>query len=273
MKFKFLGTAAFEGIPALFCNCMRCRQVRKTGGKSVRTRTQAIIDDNLLIDFPADTVSHVLSNNLDLSGVRNCLITHSHSDHLYVEDITILGDGFAFASPDYTMTFYATEKAGKGIEKILGDITKARLHTVKAFDVLSVDKYTVTVLPAIHDETSGPVIYQITDGEKTVLYALDTHFPRDDIWEYWEKNKPHFDLVVMDCTNALRPMNYIGHMSLFENVGMKKRMTEMGIADEKTAFVSNHFSHNGLNVPYEEFSPEAAKEGILTSYDGMEICL
>ncbi len=271
MKFKFLGTAAFEGIPALFCNCERCRQIRQTGGRSVRTRTQAIIDEELLIDFPADTVSHVLSNNIDLGKVKNCLITHSHSDHLYTEDITILAGGFSYPAPDYEITFFASEIAGKGIERLLKDIPKAKLHTVKEFDVVGADKYTVTVLPAIHDEHSGPVIYQISDGEKTVLYALDTHFPRDDIWEYWEKTKPHFDLVVMDCTNALRPMNYVGHMSLFENIEIKKKMTEMGFADEKTVFVSNHFSHNGLHVPYEEFSEIAIQKNILTSYDGMEL--
>jgi len=45
----------------------------------------------------------------------------------------------------------------------------------------------------------------------------------------------------------------------------------LGCADEKTIFCSNHFSHNGTNVLYEEFSEEASKHGIITSYDGMEI--
>lgn len=53
MKIKYLGTAAAEGIPAIFCECANCKRSRMLGGKNIRTRSQAIIDDVLLIDFPA----------------------------------------------------------------------------------------------------------------------------------------------------------------------------------------------------------------------------
>lgn len=57
MKIQFLGTAAYEGIPAMFCQCEQCNTARKRGGKNLRTRSQALIDGKLLIDFPADTLS------------------------------------------------------------------------------------------------------------------------------------------------------------------------------------------------------------------------
>jgi len=40
MKFQYLGTAAAEGWPALFCNCDNCEKARKAGGKNIRIRTQ-----------------------------------------------------------------------------------------------------------------------------------------------------------------------------------------------------------------------------------------
>ena len=55
MKIRYLGTAAAEGWPALFCSCPICTHAREHGGKNLRTRTQAILDDDLLIDFPPDT--------------------------------------------------------------------------------------------------------------------------------------------------------------------------------------------------------------------------
>ena len=55
MKFRFLGTCAAEGIPALWCRCDNCRRSRELGGRALRTRSQALIDDTLLIDFPSDT--------------------------------------------------------------------------------------------------------------------------------------------------------------------------------------------------------------------------
>ena len=49
MKITFLGTAAAEGIPALFCNCQCCTEARRRGGKNLRTRSQSLINDDLLI--------------------------------------------------------------------------------------------------------------------------------------------------------------------------------------------------------------------------------
>ena len=31
MKIKYLGTAAAEGVPAIFCNCETCKEARKLG--------------------------------------------------------------------------------------------------------------------------------------------------------------------------------------------------------------------------------------------------
>lgn len=81
MKFQYLGTAAAEGIPAIFCQCENCEKIRKKGGKNIRTRSQAIINDDLLIDFNADSYIHFLNNNIDTSKIKYCLITHTHSDH------------------------------------------------------------------------------------------------------------------------------------------------------------------------------------------------
>ncbi len=49
MKIKYLGTAAAEGIPAIFCECKICKKARELGGKNIRTRSQALINDDLFI--------------------------------------------------------------------------------------------------------------------------------------------------------------------------------------------------------------------------------
>ena len=51
MKIKYLGTAAAEGVPAIFCRCEVCRKSKEAGGRNIRTRSQSIIDDRLLLDF------------------------------------------------------------------------------------------------------------------------------------------------------------------------------------------------------------------------------
>ena len=82
MKLKYLGTAAAEGFPAVFCNCQYCREARELGGKNIRTRSQSLINDDLLIDFPPDTYHHFLTQSIEGDKIKYLLITHAHSDHL-----------------------------------------------------------------------------------------------------------------------------------------------------------------------------------------------
>ena len=49
MKIKYLGTAAYEGVPSLFCDCEVCRKSAAAGGKNVRTQTQALIDGTMML--------------------------------------------------------------------------------------------------------------------------------------------------------------------------------------------------------------------------------
>ncbi|MBE6613440.1 MAG: hypothetical protein E7632_13230 [Ruminococcaceae bacterium] len=273
MKFQFLGTCAAEGLPAFWCNCDVCRRSRALGGRAMRSRSQAIIDDCLLIDFPADTLMHTYQHGVDLLNVEHCLITHSHSDHLYPADIGMIRPGFSHLPEGYKLTFHGTEKMAEKLRPVTDPLeTKlgiAAFCPMECFRPTTVGAYTVTALPAIHDIHAGPVFYQITDGEKTVLYAHDTHYFHEDVWNFWRDTKPHFDLVSLDCTNACLPLTYVGHMGLAENVKVRARMLELGIADEATKFVCNHFSHNGTNAVYDDFVPIAAKEGFGVSYDGM----
>lgn len=93
MKVRYLGTAAYEGVPSLFCQCRVCKESMKKGGRNLRSRSQMLVNDDLLIDFPPDTVWHAHKYGIDWSKIGNCLITHSHSDHLYPEDISDPGQG------------------------------------------------------------------------------------------------------------------------------------------------------------------------------------
>ena len=116
MKFQYLGTAAAEGIPAIFCQCENCEKCRKAGGRNIRTRSQAIINDDLLIDFNADSYMHFLNNNTDTSKIKYCLITHTHSDHFYPDDFNMRISGFAHLKDNFPLTLYGSEIAGKVIE-------------------------------------------------------------------------------------------------------------------------------------------------------------
>ena len=226
MKFTFLGTAAAEGFPAVFCDCPKCRRAAAAGGKNIRTRSQSCMDEKLLIDLPCDTYLHMLQNGLDLLKVRNILITHIHEDHFYPRELFYLNKGFSHPPADWPgITVWGSEDVRSEIE-VLREHTHGmvRFQEIHAFTPVQIDKYTVTPLPAFHG-TKHPYIYMITNGEKTILYAHDTDIFLPEVWEYLEREKPYFHMVSMDCTEgAMDDLEYNCHMCLGRNIRCRQKM-------------------------------------------------
>lgn len=271
MKIKYLGTAAAEGLPALFCECEICQRARKLGGKDIRTRSQALVDDKILIDFPADTYLHYLRFNFPLPRIKTCLITHSHSDHLYVDDVMMRDDIAAHMENKEVLTFYSAQSGYDMLKSVIEENNMAKdaaAVLIKPFEPFETEGYKITPLEASHSPKTTPVIFLIEKDGKSILYSNDTSEYSETTWKYLKGRK--IDFISMDCTEAVSDATYIGHLTLDRNIKMRYRMYEMEIADEKTVFVLNHFSHNGGNVLYDEFSKIAAEHGYLVSYDGME---
>jgi len=82
MVITFLGTGASEGYPNAFCCCANCERARALGGPSLRKRSAALINEDLLIDFGPDILTASFTHDRSLAKVRYCLQTHAHSDHL-----------------------------------------------------------------------------------------------------------------------------------------------------------------------------------------------
>ena len=60
MKLKYLGTAAAEGQPGIFCRCALCLEASRRGGKDIRTRSQALVVGDI-VEVGADGQETVVS--------------------------------------------------------------------------------------------------------------------------------------------------------------------------------------------------------------------
>lgn len=271
MKIQYLGTAAAEGIPAVFCDCEVCKKSRENGGKNIRTRSQAIIDDKILIDFPADTYYHSLINGIELSKISTCIITHDHLDHLHPDDIWTRSKGIAHTN-EPALVMYGTYPS---YIKIMNAILNFRMDEqnvvipkrVEPFISFEAQGYKITPLAADHDFKCEPVFYMIEKDGKAILYAHDTGVFPDETWEYLKDHPVRFDLVSLDCTEPMKE-TYRSHMGLGAVKCVRERLTDLGLTDRDTKFVLNHFSHNG-EATYDQLVPIAEKDGFLVSYDGM----
>ncbi len=270
MRFMYLGTAAAEGFPAVFCNCQYCKEARKLRGKNIRTRSQAMINDDLLIDFPADTYHHFLTNNIEGDKIKYLLVTHSHQDHFYYEDLEMRHSPFVHDMRVETLQVYC----GKGTyQKLLsyGRVpVGVELHLLEAFQETSVGSYKVTPLPARHYIGDGAVFYLIKD-DKTVLYAHNTGYFYEEVFDYLKGQKIVLDMISFDCTKVEIPASDEGfHMGLDNIFRVVDRLRENGNVNQHTTLVVNHFSHNA-NPLHEALEEKVCKKGYLVSYDGMRM--
>lgn len=269
MKIKYLGTAAYEGIPSLFCQCRVCKMSRKLGGKNMRSRSQALIDDELLIEFNADTVWHYQNYGFDWEKICGILITHSHCDHLYTDDIEMAAKGYTHEHRQ--LQFYSAQNGYEKIKNVADKIGGgASVHLVGK-DRFTVGNYSVLPLKADHDPNSSPLIYSITKGDKRILYAHDTGYFLESVWEQL-KTERHFDLVSLDCTGCLGLNGQWrnNHMTFGTNLEIVNRMRREGLIDENTKVVLNHFSHNGGQT-HDEMCKATEKYDVIVAYDGLEI--
>ena len=275
MKLTYLGTAAAEGWPAVFCNCEYCLKAKKAGGKNIRTRSQAIIDNDLLIDFGPDTYMHALNNQLDLSAVKNCIITHSHTDHFMPVDLMFRNtEYFAHNLTNEIMHIYGNEKVLEKYDdyfKSPEDSKKngVELHLLELYKEVQIGDYLITPLRANHANGENAFVFVIKKDNKTILYLNDTGRPFDDFYEYFKNNKIHADLISYDCTFVVLP-SCAGHLGLDSIQELREKLTDLGVCNENTKHVITHFSHNGKLI-HDELVPEGEKLGLITAYDCFSI--
>ena len=272
MKLTYFGTAAYEGIPALGCECDTCKRARALGGRNIRTRCQALVDDALLLDFPPDTVWHFMQYGIDFSKLQGCLISHSHSDHLYADDLEILGSYYTKNDRAMPIRFFCGES---GYSMILPKTEKEHMRTriaveqVRAFEKFKVGVYEVLPIRASHNHDSTPLVYRIEKEGKSMLFAHDTGVFSDESRKALER-AGQLDLVSLDCTCAFWTGRATRHLSFDVCLTVFDEMKKRGIADENTKFIVNHFSHNG-GANYDDIIERASPLGILVSYDGMTV--
>ena len=280
MKIKFLGTAAAEGLPAVFCNCTCCNEARKLGGKNIRTRHQTIINEDLLIDLPADTYFHVLQHGLRLDKVKYLLVTHAHKDHFYPAELKNKVHFFAHNQQEEQLLAYGGEGAKNLFEKDTSPFLSERFKDVIIFNLVENfkpfplgDDYIITALPARHDLNNDAKFYIIEKDGKRILYAHDTGIFYDEVYEYIEKNNLYFDFITLDCTNVTLEGSDEGtHMGFCQVTKVIKKLQEIKAIDQNTIKYVNHFSHNG-NALHSYVESVASEYEINVAFDGEEITL
>ncbi|WP_066190636.1 MBL fold metallo-hydrolase [Gracilibacillus timonensis] len=269
MKITFLGTGAAQGIPTPYCNCSTCMQARKFHGKNMRKRTSHIINDDLLVDMGPDLFSACAMHDVDLLNMKYTLITHSHLDHFFAQNLGMRTKGMraqtelphlTLIAPSSVMTLLnAYGSTDEGME-----LTR---HPIHPFDRVELDKYTVKSIKAQHLQTVGDAVnYIIDDGERKILIASDTAIYEEEVWPHLEN--VNLDLVVMECTRSISTKSSSVHLNIRDMQFMLGKMKAIQAINENTIVYATHFSHQHC-PPHEELSSALRQIGVQCAYDGL----
>jgi len=275
MKVTLLGTAAAEGWPALFCGCDACKVARHLGGRNIRTRSSALIDDVLKIDFPPDILSQVIQNGLDLRKLRAILFTHSHDDHCAPSELQYRGHYFVPKPVEDRLPIYGSVDVVDSILRVLSpdgtaldpDRFPLEFGILSPWVSAEIAGYTVIPVVANHDPNEDCFNYLVRDSEgATLLYATDTGWYSGDTWDRLRQYT--LNGVVIEATKGMQEDGYEGHLSIPQVIAFRRRLLDDGVVQKDTPFVTTHMSHlSGLL--HDQMQAILDPHNIRVGYDGM----
>lgn len=277
MRLLICGSAASEGIPALFCECEVCRKARAGEGRDIRSRCAYQLGDAVRVDFGPDSFHHMVRYRLDYLALTDLFLSHAHRDHLHSQSLGYRAEGFSRTRRPEPLRLHADPEVLKAIGNSLAeyrtDFDGCRIDPRPLRDgeeiPLAFPGLRAKAYPARHGGSAHLFSFRAADAEKGTFIGNDTGPLAEASWEMLAGER--FALLLLDATYGpgTAPEND-SHMGLGNLIALLDRMRENGMADENTLAVANHFSHNG-GMTHEELCRAFRPHGIEAGYDGMEL--
>jgi phosphoribosyl 1,2-cyclic phosphate phosphodiesterase len=282
MVITFLGTSAANAFPEAFCRCHNCEQARALGGRSLRKRSAALINDDLLIDLGPDVMTASNLHGRPLCNVRYCLQTHAHADHLDTSHFLSRSPGYGVIDAP-RLHFYASPGTLRLAAQLLerdcaplsfldpeiGEQLNLEIHQIEALQSFAAGPYQVTAFPANHDPTVDPLLYAVESQGHSIFYGLDTATLPEETWRGFHERRLRFDVVILDHTYG--PDEPGGdHLSAHQFIEHVARMREESLLAAQARIFATHIAHEG-NPAHPELVDFATRHGYEVAYDGLSV--
>jgi phosphoribosyl 1,2-cyclic phosphate phosphodiesterase len=269
MDLLLLGTAAADGWPAPYCDCKACSEARRRGGPNIRSRSGALIDDDLKIDHNPDTVMQMHRERRSLGRLKTILFTHDHHDHIFSTDLKRSAPPNTTTRPNEPIAVYGNNRVLAEIRRMFPEPMKINLDLrlmtpFESFTTPTGD--TVLPVPAAHCPEA--LLLRITRSGKSIFYGHDSGKYPDATLDALAGTP--LDVALFDCTHQMNPSNCEHHMNIPMVFKMIDALRSRGAVTERTRLVVTHFTHNG-GIMHEEMVQMMLPHRIEVAYDGMTL--
>lgn len=272
MQLHLLGTASADGWPAAYCDCEVCEYARRAGGPNLRSRTGALIDDDLKIDHSPDTVLH--AHQRSLAKVRSIVFTHEHPDHLFAVELKRTMNLARHLPPQPPIAVYGNEFVLAKIRDAFKDPAAYRLDLQPPLKPLwpvelKDGRTTILPLPATHCE--GALLLRITRDGKSIFYGHDSGVYSPATLDALGAAGP-LDVALLDCTHTTRTdLEFKHHMGIKTLLEMADHLRRRGAVTGQTRLIATHFSPHSGARSHEELVRLLMPHGVEVAFDGMRI--
>lgn len=280
MKLTFLGTAASEGYPNAFCACDNCRAARELGGPSLRKRSSALIDDELLIDLGPDLMAAAQMHDVPLDRIRYCLQTHDHEDHLDPAHF-LSRSAYCGVTTAPLLEYYASAPAlaktadalrrhaplGTLIDPDIEQKLNLRVTQIAPDQEFTVGPYHIVTVAASH--VPEAMLFLIERDGRRLFYATDTGPLAEEAWATLERASGPIHAVALDHTFGYGK-RYSGHLNADQFGEQLARLRATGVLADDARIFAHHIAHHS-NPPYPEMLDFTTTRGYDVAYDGLSI--
>ncbi len=266
MNIRLLGTGAADGIPGFFGDDAVSRYARANGGKDIRSRSAALIDGTLKIDFPPDTLNQIQRDSVDPLDWTGLVFTHSDDDHFAVNELQYAL--FPFTDLDHLpYTIFANWQICSEIRERYPDWPIELVET-RSFVSFEHESYRITPVRATHIDEEDCQNLIIEKEGQSLLYATDTGIWPARTFKFLADYR--LDLLVIECTNGFSDSSYKGHLNIEGVIHTVNELRNLGTLSETSKVVTTHHGRNG-NARHCDLERVFAQHSIEPGFDGMVI--
>lgn len=241
------------------------------GGKNIRTRSGALIDGTVKVDFGPDTCAQMQRERRDLGAITTLVFTHEHDDHFTPAELQYRKSMFVAGEQPARLQVFGNRHVMEALAARFDDpnsIAAAFEAPIQPFvETVATDGTRILPVPAVH--IPDALLLRIHRGGRSLLYGHDSGPFSDESVAALGAAGP-LDAAVFDCTYGATERPQGLHMGIEGVAATIDRLRDAGAVTDRTRLIATHISHQS-GLLYDRFAERLAPRGIELAYDGMAI--